>query len=414
MSKSTAARYQRSRKKEKGFILDEYVALTGYNRTYASHILANWGKKKTLVHKQKRITFEIIRESPRRRKKPIVYGPEIKEPLVRIWAIADGICGKRLAPLMPELIPKLEHFGEIKLDAQTRQKLLSISAATIDRLLASEKKKMRLKARSHTKPGTLLKHQIPIRTFSDWDDTLPGFVEVDLVGHDGGNAAGEFAYTLDITDIVTTWIELVALKNKAHKWVLEALTDVSHRLPFPLLGIDSDNGGEFINNSLVVFCQANEINFTRTRPYKKNDNCYVEQKNYSVVRRAVWYNRYDTDYQVKLMNQLYGYLRLYINFFQPSMKLKEKTRIGSRVKKKFDTAKTPFQRVLEHPAIDQRVKESLKKQYELLNPAELKRKIVELQTKLEKSVLRQKQSKHQRNYYNRGYHKLRRRNDALA
>lgn len=213
---------------------------------------------------------------------------------------------------------------------------MKVSASTIDRLLRQEKKKYTLKSRSKTKPGTLLKNQIPIRTFSEWDEGRPGFMEIDLVGHDGGDARGEFIQTLDVTDVCTGWTETRAVRNKAQVWVFEALKEIMDRIPFDLLGIDSDNGSEFINHHLFRFCTERKITFTRTRSYRKNDNCFVEQKNYSVVRRFAGYLRYNTEEELKLLNELYSYLRLYTNFFQPVMKLTEKTRIGSGVIKRYD------------------------------------------------------------------------------
>jgi len=224
-------------------------------------------------------------------------------------------------------------------DKETKEKILEISASTIDRLLSKEKAKMRLKGRARTKPGTLLKHQIPIRTFADWDEGRPGFVEIDLVSHDGGNARGDYAQTLDVTDVYTGWTETEAVKNKAQIWTFKALKGIRKRLPFKLLGIDSDNGSEFINAHLLRFCKQEKITFTRTRPYRKNDNCFVEQKNYSVVRKAVGYYRYETKKELEILNELYKVLRLYTNFFQPVMKLVKKTRVGSKVIKRYDEAK---------------------------------------------------------------------------
>jgi hypothetical protein len=230
----------------------------------------------------------------------------------------------------------------------------------------------------------LLKHQIPVRTFSEWDEQRPGFVEIDLVGHEGGDPNGDYAQTLDMTDICTGWTETQAVRNKARVWVFEALKEIRKRLPFRLLGIDSDNGGEFINGHLVDYCENEKITFTRARPYRKNDNCYVEQKNYSVVRRAVGYHRYDTPRQLRLLNQLYSRLRLYTNYFQPVMKLEEKIRVGSKVKKKYDRPRTPYQRVLEAPPVEKEDKKKLKQEYAKLNPAELRRQITTLQIKLRK------------------------------
>lgn len=371
--------YQKASKKEKKGILDEFVRLTGYNRCYASAMLKNYGKK-TRISSQVVLMSDPSLKAKRNYTK--TYGDKVKLVLITIWFILDCICGKRMKPVLGEVIDRLQHHGEIELDEDTHQKLLRISASTIDRLLREERKKLTLKGRSLTKPGTLLKNQIPIRTFSEWDEGRPGFVEVDLVGHDGGNGRGEFAQTLDVTDICTGWTETQAVRNKAQKWVFEALTDIRRRLPFQLLGIDSDNGGEFINHHLVGYCKEQKLTFTRSRSYRKNDGCYVEQKNYSVVRRAVGYLRYDTEQELKVLNELYPFVRLHTNFFLPSMKLLQKTRIGSKVFKKHDEPKTPYQRVLDSPQISKEDKEKLKKIYSSLNPAALKRKITRLQQKL--------------------------------
>ncbi|MBF0466045.1 MAG: DDE-type integrase/transposase/recombinase [Nitrospirae bacterium] len=265
----------------------------------------------------------------------------------------------------------------------TREKLYRISPATIDRLLSNERKKYNLKGKSHTKPGTLLKSQIPVKTFSQWDKKRPGFTEIDLVGHEGGNSQGEFIQTLDVTDVCTGWTDTQAVRNKAEKWVFAALKEIRGRLPFNLVVIDSDNGSEFINSHLLRYCEEQRITFTRARSGRKNDNCFVEQKNYSVVRRAVGYLRYDTAKELDVLNELYGYLRLYTNFFQPVMKLTEKTRTGSKITKKYDKPITPYQRVLMSPHVPQENKDRLQNQYALLNPAKLKRNIIRLQEKLQ-------------------------------
>jgi hypothetical protein len=317
----------------------------------------------------------------------IEYDEKVFSALRKIWYIMDCICGKRLGAILKEVIPILERHKEIVIADITREKLYRISPATIDRLLSVEKKKYQIKGKSHTKPGTLLKSQIPIRTFSQWDEKRPGFAEIDLVGHEGGNSQGEFIQTLDVTDVCTGWTDTQGVKNKAEKWVFEAIKDIRGRLPFKLLGIDSDNGSEFINNHLLRYCKEEKITFTRARSSRKNDNCFVEQKNYSVVRRAVGYLRHDTDKELDVLNDLYGYLRLYTNFFQPVMKLTEKTRIGSKVTKKYDKPTTPYQRVLVSPHVPQENKDRLQIQYALLNPAELKRNIKRLQVKLQELSL---------------------------
>jgi hypothetical protein len=316
------------------------------------------------------------------KKKERIYDDAVASPLKKVWSIMDYICGKRLSPILNELIPRLIRFGEIRVTQEVKDKLMKISAATIDRVLAPERKKYKIKGRANTKPGTLLKSQIPIRTFSQWDDKKPGFVEIDLVGHDGGDGSGEFIQTLDVTDVSTGWTETQAVKNKAQIWVFEALKDIRGRLPFPLLGIDSDNGGEFINGHLFHYCQNEKITFTRTRSYRKNDNCFVEQKNYSVVRRAVGYSRYDTPEEQAVLNEMYPVLRLFTNFFQPSMKLIEKTRKGSKVTKKYDKPLTPYKRILDSTDVSDSDKAKLRMLYRKLNPAELKRWITKYQQRL--------------------------------
>jgi hypothetical protein len=382
VTREVAKRYQKASKKQKGVILNEFIALTGYHRTYASWLLRNLDRKITLSLKGKPVTVILGQRGKTPRHRAKVYDSKVLTVLRSIWIVSDYICCKRLAPFIREIVPVLEKFGELKLDANTRQKLLSISPATIDRLLMEDKKKHTLKCRARTKPGTLLKHQIPIRTFSEWDELRPGFVEVDLVGHDGGDGSGEFAYTLDLTDVCTGWTETEAVRNRAQKWVFEALMNIEGRLPFKLLGLDSDNDSAFINDHLLRYCNERQITFTRARAYRKNDNCFVEQKNYSVVRRNVGYLRYDTEEERNTLNELYRPLRLYTNFFQPVMKLKEKIRIGSKVIKRYDMARTPYRRVVESKYVDGAVKRKLKRQYESLNPAELKRTITKLQDRL--------------------------------
>jgi hypothetical protein len=374
-----AVRYQKAKKKEKGVILDEFTKLTGYGRRYASYVLRSHGKK---VRINKNLVIQGDTRKKTRRRRPKVYDRAVEEALKNIWHIMDCICGKRLAPILREVVRRLERFREIRLSEEVRQKLFMISAASIDRLLAKERRRYQIKGRGNTKPGTLLKHQIPIRTFSDWDEQKPGFVEIDLVGHDGGDNHGEFAQTLDVTDICTTWTETEAVRNKAQKWVFDALKDIRQRIPFPLLGIDSDSGGEFINDQLFRYCQEKKITFTRSRPYRKNDSCFVEQKNYSIVRRAVGYLRYDTEEELLTLNELYCPLRLYTNFFQPTMKLIEKTRIGSKIIKKYDKPLTPYRRVLACSDVSAEDKQALKNLYQKLNPAQLKRQITRLQQKL--------------------------------
>jgi hypothetical protein len=372
-------RYRKAGKKEKGRILDELVEVTGYSRCYGAYLLRRYGKR---LRKGKLTLAAKLPVKVTRRPRGRTYDVAVVEVLKRVWQIMDYPCGKRLVVMIAEVLPILEQHQEISATPGVRNKLLQISAATIDRLLVPERRRLRLRGRSGTKPGTLLKHQIPIRTFTEWDEQQPGFIEIDLVAHDGGNGSGDFAQTLNATDVATGWTEPQGIQNKAQVWTFDALKAIRRRLPFPLLGIDSDNGGEFINGHLLGYCQEEHITFTRSRPYRKNDSCYVEQKNYTVVRRAVGYARYDTPQLLGLLNELYGHLRLYTNYFQPVMKLLSKERQGAKVKKKYDQPKTPYQRVLGSPTVATKVKRRLKQEYALLNPAQLKREITRLQHKL--------------------------------
>lgn len=370
--KNHAKEYQKAGKGKKEQILDVFVEAAGYNRVYAARILRQHGQR-IWVAPGKAVRGDIRLRPKRVRSKK--YGPEVVGPLIQIWACLDYMCGKRLAEAIPSAVEALERHGELNLPPEIREKLLSISGATIDRLLAPEKRRYRLRGRTRTKPGSLLKSQIPVRTFADWDEQEPGFVEVDLVAHDGGSSQGDYAQTLDVTDICTGWSEQRAVLNKAQVWVFEALQEIRGRLPFPLRGIDSDNGGEFINHHLLDYCEQEKLTFTRARPYRKNDTCYVEQKNYSVVRRAVGYARFVGQHPVDVLNALYDRLRLRTNFFLPSMKLEKKERIGSRTLKKYDKPKTPYQRVLESPEMTESVKRRLRRQYRSVNPAQITREI---------------------------------------
>jgi hypothetical protein len=387
VTRATAGQYRGASKKEKCKILDQFIASTGYSRWYARLVLRHEGRR---IQTDKQTIVVVERKLSTRRKRARCYDEKVQTALVRLWRIMDYICGKRLQPALPELLPVLERHNEFSCDRETRAKLLRISAASIDRLLRAERRKYELRGRTGTKPGTLLKKQIPIRTFAEWDEQRPGFVEIDLVAHDGGIGAGDYGQTLDLTDIATTWTETLAVRNKAQAWVFAALKEMRQKLPFSLLGIDSDNGSEFINQYLVEYCQKQKLSFTRSRPYRKNDNCFVEQKNYSVVRRAVGYQRYDTEAQLNLLNELYATLRLYSNFFQPTMKLKAKERVGSKVIKRYDRAQTPYQRVLAAVQVSEAEKQRLRAKYKTLNPAALKRKLMRLQERLMKSPTKSK------------------------
>ena len=371
VTKELKKKYKSSSKKQKGEILDWLVEVSGYNRNYAARLLR--GKVKSIY------VYKSSKEKPGPKK---TYDEDVFLALRRIWFMEGCICGKRLAPFLEELVPVLKSYGEIDVTDEVEKKLVDISPATVDRLLKPVKKSLNFTGSSSTKPGTLLKSEIPIKTFSEWDDTEPGYLEIDLVAHNGGDPNGEFTYTLDVTDVATGWTVTKVVKNKARVWVFRALEKICEKLPFEVLGIDSDNGSEFINDHLLSYCTENEITFTRSRPYRKNDNCYVEQKNWSVVRKVVGYCRHDTDQERIILNKIYKILRPYTNYFQPSMKLTHKTRDGAKVTKTYDEAKTPYRRVLADRSISRSSKDRLKEEYDSLNPAKLNREIESLRKEL--------------------------------
>ena len=382
--RATAARYRKSGKRGKSMILDEFLKLTGYNRKYGITLLSNWGIKKEMVIEGERVLVVAGQKGTARKSRPVTYGEDVRKVLTRIWWVFDCICGKRLKAVLRWMLPVLLKTPEFACADEVWKKLERISAATIDRVLKPEKAKGKVKGRSYTQPGRFLAHKIPILRSCDEKVPSPGYVQIDLVSHDGGIIGGDFSFTLNVTDVDSGWTEPVAVRNKAQKWVFEGLLGVRRRFPVAFLGIHSDNGGEFINDHLYRYCKSEEIKFTRSREYRKNDNCHVEQKNYSVVRRYVGYLRHDSDEEVGLLNQLYGEVRLLVNFFLPSMKLEEKIRVGSKVTRKYGEPKTPCLRLLESSLVDEEAKMSLRKEFENLNPVLIQRSIQQLQEKLYK------------------------------
>jgi len=366
--KELQARYKTAFKGEKSIVLDEFTKTTGYTRKHAIHLLCGSYQHKAGVVKR-----------PRAR----TYTEIDAVILAKICELFDWIASKRFQPQIAVGITELQKAGELLfLSTEQREKLMGISASSIDRILVRYHQRPTNKGRSYTKPGTLLKSQIPIRTFAQWNENKVGFFEMDLVGHEGGNAQGAFAFTLNMTDVKTGWSEQMAVANKGQHAVFAAIKTIRARILFALLGLDSDSGSEFINDILYRYCIQEKITFTRGRPGKKNDNPFVEQKNDSMVRHWVGYKRYDRQEQVKLLNDLYELLRLYTNFFLPVMKLQEKTRIGSKIKKRYDTAKTPYQRILEAEDVSEGVKNKLTEQYKLLSLVNLKRQLDHLTRQL--------------------------------
>jgi hypothetical protein len=355
------SRYLKASKAEKQKILDELTSATGYHRKHAIRVLKNQVQVQNHL-KGKTKTYKTV------------YHGEVVQVLEQIWEICGQICSKRLQPYLPEAIKVLERCKEIELSKNAKELLLKISSASIDRCL----RPMRIKSPhglSTTKPGSLLKNLISVRTFTEWDEERPGFMEIDLVAHCGNTPEGQYLNTLTCTDISTGWTDVTAILHRSQEAVSTAIQRARQRLPFPLLGIDSDNGSEFINDLLYRYCLDEKITFTRSRPYKKNDQAHVEQKNWSVVRHTVGYDRWETEQELVLLESIYDDLRLYINFFQPSFKLIAKERIGNRTIKRYDPAKTPYHRVLERKDISLEAKVRLMNLYLHLNPAELRRYI---------------------------------------
>lgn len=363
-------RYLKADRIGKEQILDEFVAATGYHRKYAIRILKHGPKPKG-------------RKKVGRRK---TYQGEVVQVLEQIWEICGRICSKRLQPFLPEIVTVLERCHELKLSAETRKLLLEMSRATIDRCLKKARFTQPQHGLSTTKPGSLLKQAIPIRTFTPWEDEHPGFMEIDLVAHCGSSVEGTYLNTLTSTDLATGWTECLALANKTQFAVSQAIAELRQDLPFALLGLDSDNGSEFINETLLRYCQAEQITFTRSRPYQKNDQAHVEQKNWSVVRHTIGYDRLESPEELALLRSIYTDLRLYINFFQPVLKLIGKERVDGKTIRTYDQAKTPYRRVLALDSLSIELKARLTAQYVQLNPVTLRASIDAKVAKLWKIV----------------------------
>jgi hypothetical protein len=356
---SVRGRYLKASKAEKQKVLDELTSTTGYNRKYAIRVLRHPKRSKGL-------------KKPGRKKK---YTQEAISMLETLWEMSGNICSKRLQPYLPEWIRKLEECKEIILTAEVKAQLLSMSVATIDRSLQKARCKTLRHGLCTTKPGSLLRQQIPVKIFTPWDEQRPGFLEIDLVAHCGDSVAGTYLNTLTGTDLATGWTECLALPNKTQTATHEAIKQLRSLLPFRLLGLDSDNGSEFINDLLFRYCLEKQITFTRSRPYHKNDQAHVEQKNWSVVRHTVGYDRFESQAELALLTSLYEDLRLYVNFFQPVRKVIGKETVNQVTRKKYDTSRTPYQRVLEQGDIAEADKACLRDQYNSLNPGDLRRSL---------------------------------------
>ena len=361
-----AKRYASSGRKERGRILDEFATLSGVHRKHAMRLLR-------AGHPDRRSGPRVARR---------IYKDATREALIVIWEASDRICGKRLRPLVPTLVEAMERHGHLQLAAEVRTGLLAMSAATIDRALREARDAGGGRKRRHAPPSAAIRRSVAVRTFDDWDDPAPGFVEADLVAHSGPTAKGSFVQTLTLTDIATGWTECAPLLVREQKLLTEVLSEMRRQMPFALLGFDTDNDSVFMNETVKTYCDDTGLVFTRCRPYRKNDQAWVEQKNGAVVRRAVGYRRYEGLEAAAALARLYTALRLFVNFFQPSFKLSGKVRAGAMVKKTYHPPATPYQRLLADTRTSDDVRQRVTMTYGALDPVQLLRTIRIVQQEL--------------------------------
>jgi hypothetical protein len=379
-------RYQKASKKEKMALLDEFTTLTGYHRKSAVRILGSKPVKQVMLFIDgKPVKVKPEKKRPSNRKGKRIYTDEVINALRMLWTFFYFKCGKILATLMRQQMPYIASWPAFGFSGEIAEKLKKISPASIDRYLKKDKEALRLKGKSLTKPLDSLKSRIPIRTFYTSEERKkPGFWQIDTVHHCGQATTGQYLHTLTATDVASGWIELRSLLNNAHKWTFEALLSIRTSALPPVLEFHSDNGSEFINNATEIWCKDNAIPFTRSRDHKKNDNCFVEQKNGAVVREYIGYDRLEGFQEQAILSAVYQSLVPLLNFFMPSHKLKSKTRVGSKEIKVYDEPKSPFQRLIESTEVTQETKDALTAQIALYNP-------VELQHNVNKAILRLRQ-----------------------
>ena len=379
-------RYQKATKNQKKALLDEFTQLTGYHRKSAIRLLSAKPVKQLMIYRDgKPVKLKPQKKRPANRKGKRLYSEQLIRCLRLVWTFFWYKCGKILAPLMRQQMLYIAQWPAFGITEQIAEKLKTISPATIDRYLKKDKHALRLKGRSLTKPMDSLKSRIPIRTFyTTQERKKPGFWQIDTVHHCAQATSGQYLHTLSATDVASGWIELRALLNNAHTWTFQALSHIASSVPLPILEFHSDNGCEFINNATEAWCTQKNIPFTRSRENKKNDNCFVEQKNGAVVREYVGYDRLEGTEEQALLCAIYQPLVPLLNFFMPTQKLKSKTRVGSKEIKRYDEPKSPFHRLIESAELPEQIKDSLRTQISLYNP-------VELQHNVNKAILRLRQ-----------------------
>jgi len=358
-------RYQTAAREQKTEILHEFVEVTHYHRKYALRLL---GQNPDRAEQPPRIGRRIYQEA-------------VREALILLWEASDRICGKRLKPLLPVLVAAMEQHGHLQLDPIVREQVLTISAAAIDRLLCPVRERIQGTQRRRG-VATPLRKSIPVRTFADWNHPAPGYLEADLVVHGGGSMAGSMVHSFVLTDVATGWTECLALAARDQHLIVEAIERVRTRLPFPLRGFDTDNDSAFINETVLDYCRRTGIEFTRSRAYRKNDQAWVEQKNGAIVRKLIGYGRLSGMKATETLSLLYEASRCYVNFFQPSFKLKSKSRQGAKVTKQYHAPATPYQRLLASDQIPESTKQQLQAAFAVLDPVQLLQQIRSRQQEL--------------------------------
>jgi hypothetical protein len=382
LTAKVCGRYRTSDRRGKGVILEEFCQNGEYTRAYAAMLLRGYALRRVEAGPRGATRMRAVKVRRKGGGRPRLYGAEVQRVVINVWRRLGYLCGKRLAPVLRRCLPSIRRDRFLHPSDRTCEALRHISAASLDRLLKSARRKLRLKGGYHTRPTTALLGLIPVRTFGDFSSVAPGHVQLDTVGHDGGISSGEYAFSLAFCDVCTGWTERRAVPNRAARWIQAALEEMRQAVPFPVTHLHSDNGSEFINHNLYRYCKAAHIELSRSRAGRKNDNCWVEQKNFDTVRKLVGYARYSSPEALKALNALYRAQGILQNYVLPSMKLKGKKRIGSRVQKRYDRALTPAERALQCKQIGNTLKARICQTNARLDPLALADRVAALQRRV--------------------------------